>query len=69
MAPSTPLDHPESKVVFQFVFSHYGVERNEDADHATDVALKDPRTSIFQEKCAIPLAAVKAYVRLTLKDS
>ena len=62
-------DHPESKVVFQFVFSHCGVERNEDADHAADVALKDPRSSIFQEKCAIPLAAVKAYVKTTLKDS
>ena len=56
-------------MVFQFVFSHCGVERNEDADHAADVALKDPRSSIFQEKCAIPLAAVKAYVKTTLKDS
>ena len=46
-------DHPESKVVFQFVFSHWGVERNEDADHAADVALKDPRSFISQEKCAI----------------
>ena len=62
-------DHPESKVVFQFIYSHCGVSRNEEADRAADNALKDPRSTSAQEKCGIPLEAVKAHVKLSLKNS
>ena len=35
----------------------------------TDNALKDPRSTSAQEKCGIPLEAVKAHVKLSLKNS
>ena len=62
-------DHPESKVIFQFIYSHCGVSRNEEAYRAADNALKDPRSTSAQEKCGIPLEAVKAHVKLSLKNS
>ena len=62
-------DHPESKIVFQFIYSHCGVERNEEADRAAEGALKDPWTASNQDKCGIPLRAIKAQVKLSLRDA
>ena len=55
-------------MVFQFIFSHCGVARNEEADRAADGAVKDPRSINAQDKCGIPLRAVKAQLKLSIRD-
>ena len=42
-------DNPKSKVIFQFIFPHCGVARNEKADRTADGAVKDPRSINAQD--------------------
>ena len=51
-----------SKVVFQFVYSHCGVEKNEVADRLAEEALRKYK-AVDQRKAPIPLQAVKALVK------
>jgi len=56
------------KIVFQFVFSHCGVERNEMADRAADAALGNlPKAK--QRKASVHLSAIKAVMKSGLKEN
>jgi ribonuclease HI len=55
------------KVVFQFVYSHCGVERNETADKMAEEALRKFK-SVDQRKAPIPLQAVKAMIKLQCRN-
>lgn len=55
------------RIVFQFVYAHCGVVRNEAADLLVEEALKKYRT-VDQRNAAIPLQAVKAMVKWECKN-
>ena len=56
-------DHSLSIVMFQFVFSHGGLVRNENADEAANAALANG-VLLYDECANIPLKTFKAHLKI-----
>ena len=61
--------NPSMRIVFQFVFSHCGVVRNEFVDMLADEAMKSSAIAFAQATCPLSMDAVKARVKSGLRAS